>query len=76
VPKPRVRRPKSPVKSETALDRLKARCPHGPPFCILILDEETVEALTLGVVNSRASVEAHKALAAVQPLPLPKDYPA
>lgn len=58
------------------MDRLKARCPLGPPYLVLVLDQESVEALTLGVINSRVSVEACRALAAVQPLPLPKDYPA
>lgn len=42
---------------------------------MLVLDQQSVEALTLGVVNSRVSVEASRVLAAVQPLPLPKDYP-
>ncbi len=74
MPSKRPQRRQPPASS--ALDRLKARCPLGPPYCVLVLDQETVEALTLGVVNSRAMVEACEALAAVQPLPLPKDYPA
>ncbi len=67
---------RKPTPSPSALDRLKVRCPLGPPYCLLVLDPETVEALTLGVVTSRAQVEASRALAAVQPLSLPKDYPA
>lgn len=62
--------------SSSALSRLKARCPFGPPYLVLVLDQESVEALTLGSVNSRVHVEACRALAAVQPVPLPKDYPA
>lgn len=69
---------KTPTTSMTgaAQDRLRARCPLGPPYAILILDHESVEALTHGAVNSRTMVEAFKALEALQPLPLPKDYPA
>ncbi len=55
---------------------LRERCPMGPPYVILVLDEETAEALTYGVANSRAVVEAFRALEAVKSLPLPKDYPA
>lgn len=52
----------------SALDRLRARVPDGPPYCLLALDYETVEALTLGVVTSRAFVEAERVWRAYQPL--------
>ena len=42
-----------PLPPSTALTRLKARCPLGPPYLVLVLDQESVEALTLGSVNSR-----------------------
>lgn len=52
----------------SALDRLRARMPDGPPYCLLALDYETVEALMLGVVTSRAFVEAERVWRAAQPL--------
>ena len=63
-------------EQSSAVDRLRARCPTGPPYLVLVLDRESVEALTLGGVNSRVHVEACRVLGAIQPLPLPKDYSA
>jgi hypothetical protein len=50
----------------TALERLKEFAPDGPPFLGLMLDLPTVQALALGVVNSRAEVCARQALAAYE----------
>lgn len=60
--------------SPPAVNRLHARCPQGPPYAVLVLDRESVEALTLGAVNSRVMVEACRVLAAMDPQPLPADY--
>lgn len=49
-----------------ALERLQADAPEGPPFLGLLLDVPTMQALSLGVVNSRAEVAAKKALAAYE----------
>lgn len=55
-------------KTKSALDRLQVRVPDGPPYLVLILDTETVQAIRLGVVTSRAFVEADRVLRASQPL--------
>ena len=48
------------------LDRLKRDAPDGPPYLALILDEPTVRALALGVVNARAEVAARTLVDALE----------
>lgn len=67
--------PRKPVKSKRVALNLKARCPLGPPYYLLVLDQASCEALALGSVNSRAQVEASRVFEAMQPLPLPADWP-
>jgi len=52
--------------TDVLVDRLRATAPVGPAFGVLVLDTETIEALVLGAINSRAEVEASRVLARIR----------
>ena len=47
------------VAQKAEIDAAKSAHPH-PPFCYLLLDEESVKCLALGAVNARVEVSARR----------------
>jgi hypothetical protein len=44
-----------------------ARAEQGPPFCYLLLDQESVKCLALGAVNARCEIQARRLVEALYP---------
>lgn len=63
---------KTPAVVLTVQENLKARCPLGPPYFMLVLDEASVRLLAAGAVNARCEVEAHRVLTEWEAASLPQ----